>query len=169
MTHKIWITSDHHFGHNHILTFQPNTRQGSDIQEHNEWLVKCWNDVVGKRDTVYILGDFAFNARGILYLNRLKGQKIFIGGNHDKNLKLYVDHVNTISGIKKIKGFWLTHAPIHPQELRGGKNIHGHTHDVCIPDDKYINVSVDMNNGYPVLLDDIISGAYTTHTRGREE
>jgi len=169
MTHKKWVTSDQHFGHNNILTFQPNTRVGSDIQEHNEWLVKCWNEVVGKRDTVYILGDFAFNTRGILYLRRLKGSKVLIGGNHDKNLKLYAEYVNKIAGIITLEGYWLSHAPVHPQELRGRKNIHGHCHDVCVPDDRYINVSVDMNGGYPILFDDIVSGKYYTFDKGRDE
>lgn len=41
---------------------------------------------------------------------------------------------NKVYSLVKYKGFWLSHAPIHPEELRGCKNIHGHCHDAVISD-----------------------------------
>jgi calcineurin-like phosphoesterase family protein len=162
--HNKWVIADLHFGHNVIKKFCPN-RYGETAEEHHEWVVENWNSVVGKKDTVYLLGDVAFNRSGLKYVSRLKGHKVLIGGNHDRNLIVYKDLCSTINGCRSLQGYWLTHIPIHPQELYGRKNIHGHTHNGIIRDPNYINVSLDMNNGFPILFQDIIDGKYTTYDR----
>lgn len=161
--HKTYIISDLHFGHKNIHNLSPQ-RGGSDSWEHDKWIIEQWNSIITKRDTVYILGDIAFTAVAVDRIKQLRGQKILIGGNHDKNLLRYADVVCSIHGCRVFKNYWLTHIPIHPSELRGRKNIHGHTHNVCIPDENYINVCVEMNNGIPILIDDIIEGRFTTHS-----
>lgn len=168
MRGKVYITSDLHFGHNNILRFQPN-RGGDTAWEHDKWIISQWNSIITKKDTVYILGDAAFNTTGMKKVAQLRGNKILVGGNHDRNLGNYTKLFSSIHGCRVSKGYWLTHIPIHPTELRGRKNIHGHTHDVCIPDSNYINVSVDMNGGIPVLFQDIIDGKYTTHNTSEGE
>lgn len=51
-------------------------------QEMNEGVVKSWNDVASPKDTVYIVGDFAWkNHRK--WLNELNGKKVFLVGSHD--------------------------------------------------------------------------------------
>lgn len=52
-------------------------------EEMNEGIVNSWNSVVGKHDTVYIVGDMAWknHRKWIMALN---GKKILIVGNHDK-------------------------------------------------------------------------------------
>ena len=50
-------------------------------------MVKNWNSVVSKNDTVYILGDFCWSKddeEWIRILDRLTGNKVLIKGNHDK-------------------------------------------------------------------------------------
>ena len=53
------------------------------------------------------------------------------------------------------KGCWLSHAPIHPEELRGKFNIHGHVHDNTLQDPRYANVSLENCNYTPVDFQDI--------------
>ena len=53
-----FFTSDQHYGHAMILEYC--NRPFADVQTMNETLVDNHNAVVGKKDTVYHLGDFAF-------------------------------------------------------------------------------------------------------------
>lgn len=80
----IFFTSDQHFRHARILKYCPN-RKFSSIEDHDEYLIKVWNETVKKDDTVFTLGDFAFgrveDSFGIL--DRLPGKKVLITGNHD--------------------------------------------------------------------------------------
>ena len=84
----VWFTSDTHFNHAKILDFC--NRPFADITEHDEALIKNWNDRVGIDDTVFHLGDFCFgNPQKVEEVrNRLNGNIILIRGNHDdKNLQ----------------------------------------------------------------------------------
>ena len=84
----IWFTSDSHFNHKNILQFTK--RPWKTIEEHDEALIKNWNDVVGVDDTVFHLGDFCFgNPQKVMEVReRLNGNIILIRGNHDdKNLQ----------------------------------------------------------------------------------
>jgi len=99
-----WFTADSHFFHPNIVlhckrmpwlysnpTYNPdkpyhfkhNNPWAVDIKAHDEALIENWNERVGKKDRVYILGDFAYkNHRQ--YILSLNGNKILIKGNHDK-------------------------------------------------------------------------------------
>lgn len=59
------------------------------------------------------------------------------------------------------KKFWLSHCPLHPEELRGRLNIHGHVHTNSVRDQRYINVSFEMSKT-PIPLEDIVSGKFQT-------
>lgn len=85
---NIWFTSDTHFGHRSILKFCPNTRQGIDVNDHDEILIHNWRNTVGETDIVYMLGDTFFcNAtRALEILDCLPGIKHLILGNHDETV-----------------------------------------------------------------------------------
>ena len=53
----IWFTSDLHLGHRAVINFQD--RPFGTVEEMNEALIKNWNFLVAKNDTVYILGDIS--------------------------------------------------------------------------------------------------------------
>ena len=62
------------------------------------------------------------------------------------------------------KSLWLSHAPIHPQEMRNrAGNVHGHLHEERVlldsetgeTDPEYFNVNLDVNNYQFVSLDTI--------------
>ena len=85
---KIFFTSDTHFGHANIIKYC--ARPFASVQEMNRELIARWNAVVGPRDTVYHLGDFAFGkaSEAPTFLRKLNGaKKILIRGNHDRNAR----------------------------------------------------------------------------------
>lgn len=153
---EVFFIGDLHFGHKRILEFSPQ-RGGTNIEEHNEWIISQWNSRVAKHDTVWVLGDVAFSAVALELVARLKGHKQLVRGNHDtQSTEAYLKYFNNVFGIVKKHGLWITHAPIHPAELRGKPNIHGHVHANSIPDPRYINVSVENINGLPVALSELL-------------
>lgn len=150
---RVYLIADTHFGHENALRFRP---QFKTIQEHDETIIQNWNSVVRKNYTVFLLGDFSFRATQE-YLNgvrrRLNGQIKFIQGNHDI---VAPENVVMMPPLVSYKGHWLSHAPIHPLELRGKKNIHGHTHSFKIPDENYLGVSCEQINFTPVWFEELV-------------
>lgn len=90
-SHKVWFTSDTHFGHNKEFIFSK--RGYSSISDHDSDLVSQWNSVITPNDTVIHCGDFIVGAGrdgddlGNYLLNTLNGNKVFIWGNHQAFLK----------------------------------------------------------------------------------
>ena len=173
---KVWVTSDTHFGHNNILSYENRVEKlkVSTIEEHDKELIKRWNAVVGKDDLVLILGDFSFKKSKDTeeLLKELNGDKVLVRGNHDiflddktfdKSLfKAIYDYKET-----KYKGqeIALMHYPIQDfihqnRETKPAVLLFGHIHtfNVEIPKHSF-NVGVDVNNYYPVDLVVAISKA----------
>ena len=155
---KLYLISDLHLGHENIAK----KRGFNSSDEHDEYIITQWNKIVKKRDIVCIPGDITMEKSEHYHkLDRLNGLKKVILGNHDKpsHVLALLKHVNSVCGILKYKGFWISHAPIHPTELRGLKNIHGHVHDGSSRklkrDKRYINVCAEVLNYKPILFDDI--------------
>ena len=152
----VFFTADTHFGHRNICKYRP---QFASPQEHDEHIIKQWNGVIKKaHHQVWVLGDMCIKNK--LYdfdsiISRLKGTIHVITGNHCY-LPAY-SKIHVANGILKKYGFWLSHYPIHPQELRGKKNIHGHIHGIenLLKDDRYINVNCEFINYTPISLEQI--------------
>lgn len=158
---KTRYISDLHLGHRNILTYEP-TRGGTCVKTHSEWLVEQWNSVVHPRDITWILGDICFDKEHLPYLDKMNGNKKMLWGNHDKfALSTYLKHFQVVRGFMRDRGYWFSHAPIHPDSLRDGINIHGHTHgrDVMregLIDHRYVNVSVEKSDGKPRTLEELL-------------
>jgi calcineurin-like phosphoesterase family protein len=90
-------------------------------------------------------------------IDRLNGKINVISGNHC--YLPYYNHskIEMQNGLVSKYGFWLSHCPIHPNEMRKKThNIHGHIHIEVIDDPRYICVSCEQVNYTPVLLDELI-------------
>jgi len=138
---KTWITSDLHFGHTNIMKFCPISRAHykNDVAYMTEKMIEEWNELVGDRDTVYILGDVAFcnAADATKIMRRLNGSKILVEGNHDrKSLKDKTFH-SCFSEVHKYLDInyngtkvVMFHYPIAEwdQMHRGSVHFHGHLH-----------------------------------------
>lgn len=161
-------------------------RPWSDPDDMDEALVENWNNVVSESDRVYLLGDVVIARRCLTILKRLKGQKVLIKGNHDifklVDYTPYFDDIRAYVVGKCHSGgmYMMSHVPVHPNQLQNRFliNIHGHLHsnivmkeEHCvgeffgdyfvatesIPDQRYINVSVEQINFTPLDLNEIIS------------
>ena len=167
----VYFTSDLHLGHKNICKYRPRFKTP---EEHDEYMFNIL-EALDKRDLVFILGDFLFDGPHYdAYVERLRKLTCrirFIAGNHD-SLKLRTeDFLEHRQPLANYKGFWLSHCPIHPQEMRERKgNIHGHLHsesvktreycplddcDHLVKDVKYYNVNIEDNNYQVVPLDTI--------------
>ena len=171
---KIFLTSDTHFGHDREFLWGP--RGFTSSQEHDEAVIKNWNETVSAEDTVYHLGDLMLgdNLYGIECVKRLNGHIKLIRGNHDTDArwKLYeklpnVELVGWADVIKYKKyNFYLSHHPTLTSNLEKAPhlrmhliNLYGHTHQMgkFYQDMPYMfHVGLDSNNNKPILLDDAI-------------
>lgn len=149
---NVWFTSDLHFGHKNIHKFR---LEVSSEEGNRNKIIADWNSKVTKRDDVYILGDAAFTMDTVSIFSELAGRKFLVRGNHDElDTSVYLKYFSAVYGLKKYKEFWLSHAPIHPNELRGKVNLHGHVHYQSVDDPRYVNMSVEniWKMGYKSLM-----------------
>ncbi len=82
----IWYTSDTHFNHKNILNLGDG-RPFDTIEEHNETIVRNFNEVMGDDDLLVHLGDVALGPWpvGLSYVSRLPGvARCLVPGNHDR-------------------------------------------------------------------------------------
>jgi calcineurin-like phosphoesterase family protein len=157
--------ADLHLSHENMAK-----RRGfSTIEEHDEHIIAKWNSVVNKRDVTYILGDVTMEKSSPYpLLDRLNGIKHIVLGNHDRrqDTKKLFEYAESVAGMIQYKGIFLTHCPIHSDELNYGivKNIHGHIHDKVvmkmldgweIPDERYFCVSCEQVDYLPKTLEEL--------------
>ncbi len=137
---NVLFCSDLHLGHINIQKFRTHVTS----EEHNRQLiVEDWKASVTKRDVVFVLGDACFSNESVDVISALPGKKYLIRGNHDKlSTNRYLEAFDEVYGILAYKEFWLSHAPIHPDELRGRVNLHGHVHYASIR--KHFNPVYDV-------------------------
>lgn len=149
----VYLTSDWHLSHKNIHNFRTFV---SSPEENEKMLVETWEKTIKKQDLVFCLGDFAFDRRSLDVIGNLKGRKILLRGNHENktSTKELCEVYEEIHGILRYKKLWLTHCPIHPQEMRkcvGNVCGHIHNNEVMkktwygreVPDKRYLNCCVD--------------------------
>lgn len=159
---RIFVISDTHFGHENIYKFTGEDgkrirQEFADAKEGDAEMIRRWNEIVTDQDHVWHLGDFTMG-NNLWTVKLLKGHKRLILGNHDKcDVRAYRE-----AGFQKVQGYkWhekfiLSHVPIHPEGLYGGRiNVHGHIHEKPPYDERYRNVSVERIDYRPVLLDSL--------------
>lgn len=169
----VYVTSDWHLGHNSAYKWSGNF---SSQEEREGNILENYCSSVNKRDHVWFLGDIAFTLKALDEVRLLVGTKHLILGNHDtdrfsKELDIsdLILTFDTVHGLKDYKHSWLSHAPIHPDELRGKINIHGHVHGESIKqwdefvldfveDKRYYNACLENTDFKPVKYQEIISG-----------
>ncbi len=152
---KVFIISDHHFGHKKVLDFE-SSREGDTIEEHDRILIEKHNSVIKKKDTVWFLGDVCFQGELLLeYIPQMNGTINLVLGNHDiYDLELYQSVFNKVKAIQPYKGGVLTHVPIHNGSLDRWKiNYHGHLHSTPAFSEQHINCCVEHCEGFPRTLE----------------
>lgn len=158
-----YVFSDPHFDSESIIV--NGCRPFSSVAEMNETLIKNYNNVIGKQDICYWLGDIMYGAtkdKVANLLRQLRGRKYLIMGNHDRGhsetwwISCGFDKVFSHPIYDAENYIMLSHEPL-PEfgNLSPIANIHGHIH---IQDYDFknhnncINVCVEKTDYRPVLL-----------------
>lgn len=134
----IFYTADLHFGHRSVIIFD--NRPFADVDEMDSALINLWNQRVGDEDHVYIIGDFAFRNEKSeeWYLQRLKGHKHLVIGNHDGKLLKNAAAMRYFESVDKMMHvsddgtqICLCHFPLAEWNgfKRGHSHIYGHIHN----------------------------------------
>ena len=149
-----YIISDLHFGHFNIIKYC--NRPFKTIEEMNSTLVKNYNSVVNKEDTVYFLGDLCFKSQNKNWEKQLNGKMIHIKGNHDRGNSMITKAVIEHNGLNIL----LQHRPPeHEAEIPDFIDIVlcGHVHNQwlfnMLGDVPILNCSVEMWGYKPISLD----------------
>lgn len=134
---QILFATDLHLGHENIHKFRCKSkgffRDFSDEKEHREWIESEICPRLTKRTILYLLGDICISDGSVDYIKKWPGKRILIKGNHDiESTKRLMEAFDEIFGLHKYKNMWLSHAPVHPNEIRGRPNLHGHVHYATI-------------------------------------
>lgn len=150
-----FFTADTHLGHDNIIKYCD--RPFSSVEEMDEIIIKNWNSVVSKTDTVYHLGDFSFRDP-LIYLKRLNGNIVHIEGNHDKKFlekfgRIYKMKTIVIDKITIV----LCHFAMRVWEKSHFNSWHcyGHSHGELESYGKSYDVGVDNNNFSPVSFEEL--------------
>ena len=151
--------ADPHLGHKNIHNFRGFVSSPED--NTSKFLLEA-SKKLNKRGVTYFLGDVAFDKESLDLIGGLKGRKILIKGNHDDKVSSLeqLQVFDEIHGIFKYKKYWLSHAPIHPHELRGKINLHGHVHNATVKrfgivDKRYLNLCPDVTGSYFTSLEEV--------------
>ena len=169
MDYKIYFTADLHFGHKNILTLAH--RKFDSIEEHDNFVTKCINEVVSSADHLYILGDLGFHKDYIglaTQISKINTRNIHvIKGNHDnaQNLKrLCIDGM--IVEVKEMKTVqkgrehvFCCHYPLRewPGFYRGHYHAYGHVHNTIGSFERSMDVGIDSIGFHPIEFDALVS------------
>ena len=165
-----FYTSDLHFNHANIIKYC--NRPFEDTQEMDSYMIQRWNSKIKPEDEVYILGDFCMGnqQQAIQYLQRLKGKKYFIKGNHDRFLGSVTKfpHLEWVRSLTTIsdggRSVVLCHYPLESwdRKFHGSYHLYGHVHNsepVSTIENRF-NVGVDVNDFEPKTLDELINNEH---------
>jgi calcineurin-like phosphoesterase family protein len=162
------FTSDQHYGHANIIELA--NRPYRSVDHMNEELIRRHNarvEAAGGDDVdVYMLGDFAHHAhpRKVKECwHALRGRLHLTPGEHDKAPTLQLPWA---SPPEKIRTVWIgkqrielchyalrTWAGLHRHQAL---HFYGHSHGRLLPTERSIDVGVDVFDGAPASLEEIL-------------
>ena len=154
----IFVTGDQHFSHDNIR--KHTNRPWATCEEMDAALIKNWNNIVGRQDTVYICGDFAFKNHNH-YIMALNGLKILCLGNHDRMSQDCLRNFTEVHSLlrrtiyKRDVTFCHYCMTTWSSSCHGSWHFYGHSHGrIKEYDDSYkMDVGVDVWNYTPVPWD----------------
>ena len=173
-----YFTSDQHFGHANIIKYCD--RPFKTAEEMDEVMLAKWNAKVTDEDDVWILGDLLFRSATVEpILERLKGKKHLILGNHDDSWIGKVDRDRYFLSVDSfysgtIDGHLVTmcHYPMlsWPQDKKSYM-IYGHIHNHVNADywpliakrSRMLNAGVEVNDYAPVTFEELVENNAKFH------
>lgn len=168
---KTWLISDTHFGHKNIVKYCERP------ENHNELMVANWQKLVAPEDRIIHLGDVFMGKESKEFASAifpaLPGEKSLILGNHDHETKKFYEGLGFYvcehykvwvpHDYAKMGSVVMTHYPLCRDYPTWKVNIHGHIHNQGYAPGtprkrRYVNVSVEVTDYAPVLLEDVLEG-----------
>ena len=182
--HKIFFTSDTHYGHTNICRGISNwrdvdgnvpvnqTRDFKTLDHMNDVIVESISSVVGQNDILFHLGDFSFGGFENIeeFRNRIYCKNIhLVLGNHDHHIERNKGDIqrlfSSVNQYLKLSvseyDFILMHYPIASwHNMNSGViHLHGHVHlppNKKLSAGKAMDIGVDGNGMMPYSLNEII-------------
>lgn len=167
----VYFVSDLHLGHKSVMRHTYKYREAgayrgpyptASVGEHDKWVLDQLLSVPADKRTVWwILGDVAMEVERLKLLNYVPGRKRLILGNHDLfQTQVYLKYFDWVGGTIRKYDMWLSHFPIHPAELYGWPNIHGHSHSQAVAgteyEDWYLNACIEwLPSNKPLSLEEV--------------
>lgn len=153
----VGFTSDLHLGHQ----LAARLRGFDSVEAHDLFIIETLKRQCDKRTVLWVLGDVAMRIDSLAMLSEVPGRKRLVRGNHDNfDLDDYRKYFEDVHGFLRYKNMWLSHCPIHPQEMcRVKANVHGHIHEnaqtkpIGFP---YLDVNWDFHHR-ALSLDEVIA------------
>jgi calcineurin-like phosphoesterase family protein len=156
---RLLFMSDLHLGHDNAYIW----REGfSSPEDHHNTIYDNLASELRKSDTLYLLGDVCFTKGWLQKVASLKCRhKMLVVGNHDTERGITMQDLcltyDKVVALTTHRNYWLSHAPIHPREMRGRiANIHGHTHANCI-EGSYINACAEQTEYKPITFEGLVA------------
>ena len=171
---KVWFTSDLQFWHKNICKYC--NRPYESVEEMNEAIIQNWNAVVKDDDIVFVLGDLGFCGIEKLkpLLERLKGKKYLVQGNHDSDKVVFkLIEGNILEDFYKLTTITIEGDPEVPEQMltlchfpmidwynkeKGAWMVHGHQHQ--LPETPscsvlHWDVGLDKNGMTPISFEQL--------------
>jgi calcineurin-like phosphoesterase family protein len=128
----MFFTADLHLGHKNIIKYC--NRPFDNVDDMDRVIIDNINRVVGQRDQLFILGDFAFRGKQPdEYRSLIKARVVhIILGNHDKRGRF--GSFSSVENVREISHFgqkvFLSHYPHRswPSRQHGSWMLYGHVH-----------------------------------------
>jgi calcineurin-like phosphoesterase family protein len=170
---KVWFTSDTHFNHYYgevgtgtgVLRFQAKTRPFASGAEMDAKIIDNINELVGKDDTLYHLGDFCWrNSLVGHYRARINCRKIvLIRGNHEGGRDGLRKHFSAVEDLLEVKVnnqlIVMCHyaMKVWNKSHYGTWHLYGHSHGSLFddPHSRSIDVGVDCWGLKPISFEQI--------------
>jgi calcineurin-like phosphoesterase family protein len=159
----IFLIADLHLGHANIIRYCSRPFLFSDSREMDHVLIKNWNYTIGPKTRIYCLGDLRYGQDAepaAQYRKKLRGDIVFIRGNHDDTETGTVSSFET--EYENLK-FLFIHDPADVPPSFDGWVIHGHHHNNDLRHypfmnfiDRHVNVSAEVIGYKPISLHEIV-------------
>jgi len=160
-TLPLYSSGDFHYSHKNILKYT--SRPFDSIEQHDEELIRRWNEKVPKNATVIFNGDFCFGSETLFKqtAERLNGNIIWVYGNHDKPMPKNFTRYDVVEFSYQGNCFFCSHYAHRVWNLshHGSIHLYGHSHG-SLEDDKNalsMDVGIDCHPNFePFSVEEIL-------------
>ncbi|MBQ2803763.1 MAG: metallophosphoesterase [Lachnospiraceae bacterium] len=158
---SIYFIADTHFSEEGMLHYE--NRPFENTEEMDATIISNWNRLIKDEDCIYVLGDWGAEGHEAEILNKLKGRKYLVKGNHDVHPNEYYRKAGFAEVYDYpiiLQEFWiLSHEPLYVNRNMPYANIFGHVHNSPLFKDyssQHFCVSLERIHYVPIAFEEIV-------------